>query len=281
MIHRIYLRIELGESDYRTLSLAARGGLTAFSAVFIAKAATKPRLMKYVAPILYRTLGPSLPDGMEMAAVTWGLSLMYVKSYPQAAKRAGFRGPAPVAANRLFRAIVNSPSGLVFAHSDFAESWNAIRHRVNLAIPELLAEMEKLGEGPTPRDPEFPFILSAGERRTETSNTIVRNSGWHKKGLYASLRISPQDADSLGCGNGDSLRLTTRRGSAEVTVEISDMMAPKHISLPNGTGLDYQDSEGSIERRGVAPNELTDASSRDFLAGTPWHKHVPARLEIM
>lgn len=31
-------------------------------------------------------------------------------------------------------------------------------------------------------------------------------------------------------------------------------------------------------RRGVAPNEVTDCTQRDF-AGTPWHKYVPARLE--
>lgn len=30
---------------------------------------------------------------------------------------------------------------------------------------------------------------------------------------------------------------------------------------------------------GVAPNELTDASGRDWLVGTPWHKHVTARVE--
>jgi hypothetical protein len=29
---------------------------------------------------------------------------------------------------------------------------------------------------------------------------------------------------------------------------------------------------------GLAPNELTDAAARDPHAGTPWHKHVPARL---
>jgi formate dehydrogenase len=29
----------------------------------------------------------------------------------------------------------------------------------------------------------------------------------------------------------------------------------------------------------VAPNELTSREDRDFLAGTPWHKHVPARVE--
>ena len=32
---------------------------------------------------------------------------------------------------------------------------------------------------------------------------------------------------------------------------------------------------------GVAPNELTAGEDRDWLAGTPWHKHVPARLEAV
>jgi anaerobic selenocysteine-containing dehydrogenase len=64
-----------------------------------------------------------------------------------------------------------------------------------------------------------------------------------------------------------------------VQVEISDMMSPGHISLPNGTGIDYGGQDGEIRQLGVAPNELTDSMSRDFLAGTPWHKHVPARLE--
>jgi hypothetical protein len=29
----------------------------------------------------------------------------------------------------------------------------------------------------------------------------------------------------------------------------------------------------------VSPNELTSLGNRDFLAGTPLHKYVPARLE--
>ena len=32
---------------------------------------------------------------------------------------------------------------------------------------------------------------------------------------------------------------------------------------------------------GVAPNELTSGTDRDWLAGTPWHKHVRARLEAI
>jgi anaerobic selenocysteine-containing dehydrogenase len=32
---------------------------------------------------------------------------------------------------------------------------------------------------------------------------------------------------------------------------------------------------------GVAPNELTSSEDRDWLAGTPWHKHVPVRIEAL
>ena len=54
------------------------------------------------------------------------------------------------------------------------------------------------------------------------------------------------------------------------------MMRPGNISLPNGFGLEHG-PEGTVT--GIAPNELTTSDSRDPIAGTPWHKHVPARLE--
>ena len=273
---------ELGDKDYRALRVAAKGGLAPFAAMFIAKMTTKPKMMKYVAPILYRTLGPTLPKGMQMAAVVWGLCLLYIQAHPVPAKRAGFGGPLPIAANRLFKAMLDSPSGVVHARSNFEESWQAIRragNRINLHIPEMLAEFQKVLEEKPTEDTEYPFVLSAGERRSDTSNTIIRDTKWHKKGLYGSLRISPQDASSIGCDTGDTLRLTTRRASADVIVEVTDVMAPGHISLPNGTGIDYVDENGTTHHFGVAPNELTDSFSRDFLAGTPWHKHVPAKLE--
>ncbi len=273
---------ELGERDYRSLRLAARGGLTAFATAFMAQMAVKPKLMKYVAPILYRTLGETLPQGMGMAAVVWGLCMMYVQRFPEPAKRAGFGGPAPIAANRLFKAMLDSPSGVVFARSTYEDSWKALRragNRVNLAIPELLEKLDDALREVPAANPDFPLILSAGERRSETANTAVRDTDWHAKGIYGALRISPQDAEDIGCETGDTLRLSTERASADVIVEISDMMAPGHISLPNGTGIDYTDADGVARRRGIAPNELTDSYRRDFLAGTPWHKHIPAKLD--
>ena len=57
-------------------------------------------------------------------------------------------------------------------------------------------------------------------------------------------------------------------------------MQPGHVSLPNGFGLDYPGTEGRVAT-GIAPNELTASEDRDWLAGTPWHKHVPARIEAV
>ena len=68
-------------------------------------------------------------------------------------------------------------------------------------------------------------------------------------------------------------------GSAEAPVELTDELQPGHVSLPNGQGLDYRRADGTVERRGVAVNELTNVNDRDPIAGTPWHKHVPVRIE--
>jgi formate dehydrogenase len=75
--------------------------------------------------------------------------------------------------------------------------------------------------------------------------------------------------------------VVTKRGRAVAPVEITDAMQPGHIILPNGYGLAYPDDHGVPVKVGVAPNELTASEDRDWFAGTPWHKHVRARLEVV
>jgi anaerobic selenocysteine-containing dehydrogenase len=273
---------ELRQGDYTLLRRAARLGRTAFALAFAWKSARDPRIGRYAGVVLYRTLGDVLREGMAEAASLWGISHLYVRSQRQAAARAGFGGSPVTAGNRLFDAILGSPSGLIFAESDYEDSWKAVRlpdHRINLHLPELLPELSKLESEPLESDPEFPFVLSAGERRADTSNTAIRDAGWHRKGPFGTLRMSPHDAAALACKDGELVRLSTRRGSTDVVTEVTDTMQPGHISLPNGQGLDYRRADGTIVHAGVAPNELTDLARRDFLAGTPWHKHVPARVE--
>lgn len=75
------------------------------------------------------------------------------------------------------------------------------------------------------------------------------------------------------------MKVTTKRGSAIALAEVDDTMQAGHVSLPNGLGLDHPNEDGAAVVTGVAPNELTSSADRDWVAGTPWHKHVPARLE--
>lgn len=60
---------------------------------------------------------------------------------------------------------------------------------------------------------------------------------------------------------------------------MTNVQRPGFISLPNGIGLDYEQENGEIKRVGIAPNDLTSSDDRDFFAGTPWHKYVPAQIE--
>lgn len=269
----------LTETDYAPLRAAAQQSREAFAAAFFTATSQNPKLGELAAIVLYRTLGPTLPDGAASAAILWGASHRTALNFPESVRRAGYTGEGLGAGEALFDAILSSRSGVVFTIDDYEDSWRRIKTddgRINLAIPELLSMMNDLSNEPVIQNPDFPLILSAGERRSFTANTIFRDNTWRKKDHDGALRISADDAATYGLMTGSKARVVTSRGSAEVTIEVSDMMRGGHISLPNGLGVGTSD-----DRTGVAPNELTDAMHRDPIAGTPFHKNVPARLELV
>ncbi len=275
----------LGELDgrqYRFLRRAARCGRVAFGLAFAWKAAHDEKVARYASVVLYRTLGEALPHGLSAAASLWGIAQRFARRHKNVAKRAGFAGTALAAGNRLFDAILTRPSGVVYSVSEYADSWQAVRlpeHRINLRIDELLTELLSLNDHRPSRNENYPFVLSAGERRSDTSNTSIRDAGWHRRGTFGTLRIHRADAEMLGCKEGEWVRICSSRGAAQAPVEFSDDLQRGHVSLPNGHGVDYTTADGVTVRKGVSLNELTHTSARDPFAGTPWHKHVPVRLE--
>ena len=66
-----------------------------------------------------------------------------------------------------------------------------------------------------------------------------------------------------------------------MAVEITDSLRAGHVTLPNGQGLEYPEEQGVRIVHGASPNELTASEDRDWFAGTPWHKHVRARVEAI
>jgi formate dehydrogenase len=284
-IHRRLVRA-LGvydDSDVTPLHAAAQEGRAAYAAAFLRALAENPRLAAAAPVVMFETLGPTLPNGAASAAALLALAIQCAQEYPESLRRAGFGGAnALEQGNALFDAILASPSGVVFSADEPAHSWERVAHsdrKAHLAIPELLGELRALrDEGPA-RDDAYPFVLAAGERRTGTANTIVRDPGWRTKDTEGALRLNPQDAAQLGIAEGGRARITTKRGSAEARVELTDRLQPGHAALPNGLGLTYPAGAEGARATGVAPNELTASEDRDWIAGTPWHKHVRARIE--
>jgi anaerobic selenocysteine-containing dehydrogenase len=288
-IHRRLVRAlgALRDEDIADLKAAAlripAEGRGLFAEAFFRTTVERPHLMPLAPLVLYETLGPTLPEGAAAAAALWGAAYICAMTFPDSVRRAGFEGEGRALGEQLFEAMLTRRSGVTFTVDEYEETWRRVEtpdRRIRLAIPELLDELRRLGaEEPGTRDPDFPFVLSAGERRSSTANTIFRDPAWRKKDVAGALRLSSADATRLGIVDGGRARVTTRRGSVVAVVEITDTLKPGHATLPNGLGLSYPDDGGRPVVHGVGPNELTASEDRDWLSGTPWHKHVAARIE--
>lgn len=265
------------EADLQPLRVAAHQGREVYAQAFLQSMATSPVLGKVLPFVLYETLGPTLPQGLSGASALWGLAQKVAMTYPDAVRRAGHAD-----GNALFDAILAGRSGVTFTVHEYVDDFALITHadhRIALHMPEMLDAIRALAHGPASLvTPEFPIVLSAGERRAYTANDIFRDPTWRKRDTDGALRVSVEDAQALGLADGGRARITTAAGSAEATVEVSAAMLPGHASLPNGFGLDFVDDDGRAHSPGVAPNSLTSSDWRDAYAGTPWHKHVPARI---
>jgi len=266
------------DADLEPLRRAATESREAFTVAFLQAVGNSPMLGKVLPYVLYETLGPTLPEGLSGAAALWGLAQKAAMTYPDAVRRAGHAD-----GNALFDAILSSRSGITFTVHEYEEDFALITHadhKIALNMPEMLDEIAALSQAqPHFTTPDFPIVLSAGERRAYTANDIFRDPTWRKRDADGALRVSLEDAEELGLVHGGRARITTAAGSVEAGVEISEAMLPGHASLPNGFGLDFVDDEGQEHVPGVAPNALTSSDWRDAFAGTPWHKHVPARIE--
>ncbi|HZR08683.1 MAG TPA: molybdopterin-dependent oxidoreductase [Myxococcales bacterium] len=260
------------EEDLEPLRAAGTQGLAAYAAAFVERVMPDRRLSSLAPVILYRTL--ALPEDRREGAVVLGLAARAALQHARSLARAGFEGTPIEVACALFERILSAESGVVFAIDEWADVLPRAGKQLHLVLPELIDELGRLNDAPA-RDPAFPFVLSAGERRSFTANTIIRDPEWRKKDAAGALRINPYDAASLGVATGERVRLVTQRGAVAVPIEVSESMQRGHIALPNGLGVVYDDQGAT----GVAPNDLTGTADCDPFVGTPWHKHVAARLE--
>ena len=117
-------------------------------------------------------------------------------------------------------------------------------------------------------DAEYPFLLTTG-RRLESYNTGVQTGSYDSPlHLGETLDISPEDAEDLGVSDGETVRITSRRGS---------VVAPARIDTGLRAGMVFMTLHFPDD---VATNLLTIDES-DPKSGTAEFKACAVRVELV
>lgn len=283
-------QLELGEIHLR---LADRMGFIPPIPVELYEAAKADRvtfgqaLMKYISEnpkalpnlpfVLGKTLGQAM--GSVHLAALWGLLQITSKEVRENAVRAGFK-PGPDLSERLFDAILEHPEGIWMGRLEEENNLSQIKTedgRINLYIPELLAELDALTaereEIELRPKPEFPLILMAGRHIQVNANTLMRDPTWNEGKRACTVTMHPRDAEKLNLKDGEKVRVVTEAGAEEIELEVTENEREGHVTIPHGFGLVYQG-----KKFGANVNRLTKNTHRDRF-GTPMHRYVPCRIE--
>jgi anaerobic selenocysteine-containing dehydrogenase len=256
--------------------------LRLFPAALAAAFRLRPGLRRYAAFVLADSLGRALPDQAAAVAPLWAAAHAYARRHGNAVRRTGLEGGAVDLGEALFSRMLQSPSGALLSTHLPEDTWGLVRHadrRIHLDVPEMREALRALAREEAPPGFEaYPLVLIAGERRAYNANQIFRDPAWRKSDAEGALHVHPDDARRLGLADGALAVCESSRGRIQVRVALSERLQPGLVSLPHGYGADYPDASGVRRPAGPVVNWLTDASHRDPITATPYHKQVRVRV---
>ncbi len=239
---------------------------------------TAPESGKVLPFIVAKTLGPAL--GSVHLASIFPLFLQMSKTRQEEAARAGF-SLGPEQGLEVFEAIRRHPQGVLVGIRDPEKNLEANlatpNKKIQLFNPEVVNWLRKIN--PTEEaeqlrpHPEFPLILMAGRHMDMNANTNMRDPSWNKGKRACTLAVHPADAQRLGIGDKQKVRVVTEAGEEMIEAEVTQESREGMVIMPHGFGLIY---DGEVY--GANVNRLTKNTHRDFV-GTPMHRYVPCRVE--
>jgi formate dehydrogenase major subunit len=124
-------------------------------------------------------------------------------------------------------------------------------------------EVQDAGEVATP---EYPFVLMTGRSLYQfNAGTMTSRSGLDDLRASDALDVSEEDAGRLDVREGDSVRVTSRYGSAALPVHVTGRVAPGHLFAT------FHTVDGFVNR--------VTSPRRDAITGTPEYKVTAVRLD--
>ena len=185
----------------------------------------------------------------------------------------------PGAGNLGLRKLLDAPSGIdlgPLTEQLPKRLWR--RSRIPLVTPLLTSDVPRLARAIEAPRPELVLI---GRRHLRSCNSWLHNAERLVKGPdRCTLLIHPDDAGRRGLRTGDTAKLTTRTGSLEAPVEVSDEVMPGVVSLPHGWGHGREGVRLGVASAhpGVSMNDVTDPHAIDALIGTAVLNGVPVEV---
>ncbi len=150
--------------------------------------------------------------------------------------------------------------------------------RVELAPEPMVADLPRLRAA---LDRPGDELLLVGRRDLRSNNSWMHNVEVLVKGKpRCTLHVHPDDADRLGLADGGVATVTSRVGSVDAPVEVTDQVRAGVVSLPHGWGHDLEGVELGVAGRhpGVNANVLTDEAAVDVLSGNAVLNGVPVAV---
>jgi anaerobic selenocysteine-containing dehydrogenase len=151
---------------------------------------------------------------------------------------------------------------------------------IELSPPLLIADLVRLEESIAKADDSQ--MLLVGRRDLKSNNSWMHNIKVLTKGsLSCTAHVHPDDAARLGLHDGATVRITSRVGSVDAPVEVTDSVRQGVVSLPHGWGHGVAGTQMGVaaEKAGVNSNILTDDQVMDPLSGNAALNAIPVTLQ--
>jgi anaerobic selenocysteine-containing dehydrogenase len=150
--------------------------------------------------------------------------------------------------------------------------------RVELAPEPIVADVPRLRA--TLQRPA-PGMLLIGRRQLRSNNSWMHNLPVLAKGpARCTAHVHPDDARRLGLRDGEPAVVSSRTGSLQIPVEVTDAIMPGVISIPHGWGHDAAGSALRVaeQRPGANSNLLADELVLDVPSGNAVFNGIPVQL---
>ncbi len=189
----------------------------------------------------------------------------------------------PFAKGLSLKKLKKSPHGIDFGplKSSLPGKLYTPDKRIQLLHPVYEAGLKQLEQTTlATTDKKFDLLL-IGRRHVRSNNSWMHNSQRLVKGkARCTLLIHPENARQRGIEEGQWVAVSSRVGSVQIKIEVTDSIMEGVVSMPHGWGHDRAGVRLSVASKqpGVSMNDLTDDKLTDPLTGMAILNGVPVKV---